>query len=158
MSGGGGPRRWPGLCVLLLSCAARPEPAPKAHRATNDGAPVPTASAVAVSSRGPEAAPSSTAPIASTPPVPVAAPTPAVASAPPSSEPVVAPAPPPKSGPPAVPCKSVQDCWVSAKQFPATPIARPKHLVGKAFKPCVDGEVAPTCTVDHVCGLLGYDC
>lgn len=153
MSGGGGPRRWPGLCVLLLSCAARPEPAPKGHPATNDGAPVPTASAVAVSSAGPEVAPSPAPPIASA--VPVASAPSAVASAAPSSEPVV---PAPKSGPPAVPCKSVQDCWVSAKHFPATPIPRPKHLVGKAFKPCVDGEVAPTCTIDHVCGLLGYDC
>jgi len=38
------------------------------------------------------------------------------------------------------------------------PIARPKHLKGKPFKPCVDGEVAPTCTSAGACGLLGYDC
>jgi len=56
---------------------------------------------------------------------------------------------------PPVPCKSVQDCWVSG--YPERPIARPKD-VRHSFRGCVDGEVPPTC--EHgVCALgLRYRC
>lgn len=145
-----------GLPLLLVLVACTP---PKAPDTLDGGAPEPSASAVAVSAtvgvstatRAPTSAPSASASEAPpTPPSPVA-----------STAVVPPPAPPASSAAPAtavVPCKTVDDCWVSAKRFPATPIARPKHLKGKPFKPCVDGEVAPTCGSNGACGLLGYDC
>jgi len=41
-----------------------------------------------------------------------------------------------------VPCASDDDCWVNAES--STPIARPRKLRGKRFRPCKDGERAPS--------------
>lgn len=83
------------------------------------------------------------------------------ASAPPSasSSPVVASvsAAPSSSAAPGIPCKSVDDCWVDGQSTAAKPIKRPKHLRGKKFKPCEDGEAAPVC-MNGVCGTMGYFC
>lgn len=43
-----------------------------------------------------------------------------------------------------VPCETVRDCWVSPSPR-RHPIARPKHLRKRDFKPCADGEAAPRC-------------
>lgn len=51
-----------------------------------------------------------------------------------------------------VACASDRDCWVSATPR-RHPIARPKKLKGRDFKPCVDGEVAPKCGARGVCVL-----
>ena len=82
-------------------------------------------------------------------PPPATKPAPA---APPSAKPVGSPAP---SGlhSSAVPCRSVDDCWFRGRE----PIARPKKLRGKRFKPCVDGELAPVC-VKGFCSLAAYGC
>lgn len=130
-----------GLPLLLVFAACTPVRAPDTR---DGGAPEPSASAVAVSPPSPPV-PAPTA-ITNTPPSATATSVPVTAS----TEP-----PPPT---PVVACTSVDDCWVSAKRYPAVPIARPKHLKGKKFKPCVDGEVAPTCSSGGACGLLGYDC
>jgi hypothetical protein len=53
-----------------------------------------------------------------------------------------------------VPCKTDDDCWSKG----AEPIARPKRLRGKTFKPCVDGEHAPMCGGDGTCMTMGYRC
>jgi hypothetical protein len=57
-----------------------------------------------------------------------------------------------------VACKSDRDCWVSPS--PRThPIARPKALRGRDFKPCKDGETPPKCGPTGTC-VLGpaYSC
>jgi len=53
-----------------------------------------------------------------------------------------------------VPCKTEDDCWSEG----ATPIARPKSRRGKKFKPCSDGEWAPSCGADGTCMTMGYRC
>ena len=54
-----------------------------------------------------------------------------------------------------VACSSDADCWVSDDGF--NPIARPKKLRGKRFRPCKDGERAPVCS-DGTCSVVGYTC
>ncbi len=138
-----------GLWLLLGLAACTPARAPDTR---DGGAPDPSASAVAVSATAP--------PLYGAPPPSVASTAPSASATSPSATPSVATASAPsvEPSPPALGCQSVDDCWVSAKRFPAVPIARPKHLKGKKFKPCVDGEVAPTCTSAGACALLGYDC
>ncbi|HUS66122.1 MAG TPA: hypothetical protein VMZ28_16330 [Kofleriaceae bacterium] len=53
-------------------------------------------------------------------------------------------------------CKTVDDCWVDPAPF-SHPIARPKKLRGKTFRPCKDGEVAPACA-DGRCAMRAYGC
>lgn len=53
-----------------------------------------------------------------------------------------------------VSCTTDDDCWSRGP----IPIARPKALRGKHFKPCVDGEYAPLCGGDGTCLTLGYRC
>jgi hypothetical protein len=57
-----------------------------------------------------------------------------------------------------VACRSDRDCWV--EQEPRRhPVARPKALRGRDFRPCTDGEVAPKCSDRGVCVLgLAYSC
>ena len=56
-----------------------------------------------------------------------------------------------------VACKSERDCWVDSAPRPH-PVKRPKSLRGRDFKPCSDGEIAPSCN-DGVCRLgLAYRC
>ena len=43
-----------------------------------------------------------------------------------------------------VPCESDRDCWVDSSTR-RHPIARPKALRRRDFRPCVDGEAAPQC-------------
>lgn len=51
-----------------------------------------------------------------------------------------------------VACKTERDCWLSPT--PRThPIARPARFKGRDFKPCKDGEVAPTCGGDGFCAV-----
>lgn len=54
-----------------------------------------------------------------------------------------------------VPCASDDDCWVIDES--ATPIARPRKLRGKRFRPCKDGERAPVCQ-SGACIVRGYTC
>jgi hypothetical protein len=54
-----------------------------------------------------------------------------------------------------VPCASDADCWVSDESL--TPIARPRKLRRKRFRPCKDGEHAPVCR-DGTCVVVGYTC
>lgn len=57
-----------------------------------------------------------------------------------------------------VPCESDRDCWVD--HLPRRhPVARPKALRKRDFKPCSDGEVAPKCGPEKRC-VLGpaYKC
>lgn len=143
-----------GVLLLLVFAACTPARVPDTR---DGGAPESSVSAVALSPTSPPLP----APTATTSTPSATTSTPPSASAPVSASAPSAPAPsaPASTAPPAVvACKSVDDCWVSAKRYPAVPIARPKHLKGKSFKPCVDGEVAPTCTSAGACGLLGYDC
>lgn len=49
-----------------------------------------------------------------------------------------------------VPCKTTRDCWVDPSPR-RHPIARPKHLRKRDFKPCADGEAAPLCSADGQC-------
>lgn len=53
-----------------------------------------------------------------------------------------------------VPCKTTDDCWSEG----ATPIARPKALRGRKYRPCVDGEHQPMCTPSGVCATLAFGC
>lgn len=53
-----------------------------------------------------------------------------------------------------VSCTTDDDCWSRGP----IPIARPKTLRGKHFKPCVDGEYAPLCGGEGTCLTLGYRC
>lgn len=55
-----------------------------------------------------------------------------------------------------VPCESDADCWVSEEDF-TRPIARPRKLRGKRFRPCKDGERAPVCERGR-CTVRGYTC
>jgi hypothetical protein len=55
-----------------------------------------------------------------------------------------------------VPCSSDDDCWVSNDGF-THPIARPKKLRGRRFRPCKDGEEAPVCRAGS-CTVQGYTC
>jgi len=48
----------------------------------------------------------------------------------------------------------VEDCWVGEDR---QPIARPKSMRGKKFKPCKDGEHAPVCR-DGACRVTAYKC
>jgi hypothetical protein len=52
-----------------------------------------------------------------------------------------------------VPCKTDRDCWVDPSPR-RHPIARPKALRKRDFKPCADGEVAPKCGPEGRC-ILG---
>ncbi len=56
----------------------------------------------------------------------------------------------------AIPCASDADCWVSNDGFDH-PIARPKKLRGKRFRPCKDGENVPVCQSGS-CTLRGMKC
>ena len=53
-------------------------------------------------------------------------------------------------------CEDENACWVSNSR-PYHPIARPKSLRGREFRPCRDGEVAPVCT-DGMCGVVPFKC
>lgn len=53
-------------------------------------------------------------------------------------------------------CRTDDDCWL-AEQPVLHAIPRPKRLKGRAFRGCVDGEVAPAC-VDARCTLRGLMC
>lgn len=58
----------------------------------------------------------------------------------------------------AVACKDDRDCWIDPS--PRThPVARPKALRSRDFRPCKDGEVAPKCGPAGTC-ILGpaYTC
>jgi hypothetical protein len=57
-----------------------------------------------------------------------------------------------------VACKSDRECWIDPA--PRThPIARPKKLRGRDFKPCKDGEVAPKCGPEGTCTIgPAYTC
>lgn len=55
-----------------------------------------------------------------------------------------------------VACGDVEDCWVEHDPLPH-PIARPRRLRGRRFRPCADGELAPAC-VDGQCTLRAYGC
>lgn len=55
-----------------------------------------------------------------------------------------------------VACRSTDDCWAEHDPLPH-PIARPRRLRGRRFRPCVDGELAPTCAEGH-CFLIPYGC
>ena len=57
-----------------------------------------------------------------------------------------------------VPCTNDRDCWVSHSPR-RHPIARPKELRGRDFRPCEDGEVAPRCGPAKQC-IVGpaYGC
>jgi hypothetical protein len=55
-----------------------------------------------------------------------------------------------------VPCSTDADCWVSDEGF-SHPIARPRKLRGKRFRPCKDGEQAPVCRSGS-CALESYRC
>jgi hypothetical protein len=57
-----------------------------------------------------------------------------------------------------VPCKTTRDCWVSPDPR-RHPIARPRALRKRDFRPCADGEVAPLCGPAGHC-VLGpaYSC
>lgn len=59
---------------------------------------------------------------------------------------------------PAVSCKDDRDCWVDPSPR-RHPVARPKALRKRDFKPCSDGEVAPKCGPAGTC-ILGpaYTC
>jgi hypothetical protein len=67
------------------------------------------------------------------------------------------PAPSTTAAPGKIPCSSADDCWVDDSVSPYQPIARPKRLRGKRFRPCVDGEAAPVCR-SGFCGVEGYFC
>jgi hypothetical protein len=54
-----------------------------------------------------------------------------------------------------VPCASDDDCWVSDES--STPIARPRKLRGKRFRPCKDGELAPVCQ-SGTCAVRALSC
>lgn len=58
----------------------------------------------------------------------------------------------------AVPCKTDRDCWVDPSPR-RHPVARPKALRKRDFRPCADGEVAPKCGAEGRC-VLGpaYSC
>jgi len=53
-------------------------------------------------------------------------------------------------------CSSDSDCWVSDEGF-THPIARPRKLRRKHFRPCKDGEHAPVCR-EGTCVVVGYTC
>jgi hypothetical protein len=57
-----------------------------------------------------------------------------------------------------VACKSDRDCWIDPSPR-KHPVARPKKLRGRDFKPCSDGEVAPRCGPAGTC-VIGpaYSC
>lgn len=57
-----------------------------------------------------------------------------------------------------VPCTTDRDCWVSPTPR-RHPVARPKALRSRDFRPCADGEVAPKCGPAGQC-VLGpaYSC
>ena len=56
----------------------------------------------------------------------------------------------------AIPCESGRDCWIS-DDAPRRPVARPKRLRGRRFRPCRDGELAPACRQGR-CTLAAYKC
>lgn len=58
----------------------------------------------------------------------------------------------------AVPCTTDRDCWVDPSPR-RHPVARPKALRRRDFRPCADGEVAPKCGPQGRC-VLGpaYSC
>lgn len=58
----------------------------------------------------------------------------------------------------AVACKSDRDCWVDPSPR-RHPVARPRALRKRDFRPCEDGEVAPRCGAAGTC-VLGpaYSC
>jgi hypothetical protein len=89
------------------------------------------------------------APPASSTPPPIAAPE--AATLPPAATPAAAT--PEDAGEAQIPCTSVDDCWIEGRR----PIARPKNLRGRKFKPCKDGEVAPACK-EGVCDRIAYKC
>ena len=118
------------LVVLVGACAK----APPAHEETMAIAPaVPSTSAVAADAGAPDTAPPSTGPGTD------------LRSPPPAA--------PEDAGEPTIPCASIDDCWIEARR----PIARPKELRGRKFKPCRDGEVAPKCK-DGLCAAVPYKC
>ncbi|WP_181197541.1 protein kinase domain-containing protein [Enhygromyxa salina] len=53
-------------------------------------------------------------------------------------------------------CKKATDCWVT-NAAPYYPIERPRSMRGKDFRPCRDGEFAPTCREGR-CALITYNC
>jgi hypothetical protein len=53
-----------------------------------------------------------------------------------------------------VPCASDDDCWVSDA---GSPIARPRKVRGKRFRPCKDGANVPACD-SGTCILRGASC
>jgi len=55
-----------------------------------------------------------------------------------------------------VACEDVSECWVS-QDVPRHPIARPKKLKKKKFRPCKDGVLAPACQ-EGACTLRTYRC
>lgn len=57
----------------------------------------------------------------------------------------------------AVPCKTARDCWIDPSPR-KHPVARPKHLRGRDFKPCEDGEVAPQCRAGFCALGPAYSC
>lgn len=138
------------LCGLAIAAFAVACGAPSATVAPSE------TSDAGSPARSPSTA-STGAPTAST-----AAPTASTASASPASTDagsVAVDASPPTSDPSAranaadLPCTSVDDCWIEGGK----PVARPKRLRGKKFRPCVDGEVAPICK-DGTCGRNAYKC
>jgi hypothetical protein len=56
----------------------------------------------------------------------------------------------------AIPCASEADCWVSNDGF-SHPIARPRKLRGKRFRPFEDGENVPVCESGS-CAIRGMTC
>lgn len=56
-----------------------------------------------------------------------------------------------------IPCETVRDCWVSPSPR-RHPIARPKQLRGRDFKPCADGEAAPRCEAGRCVVGPAYSC
>ena len=51
-----------------------------------------------------------------------------------------------------VPCRTERDCWIDELPRPH-PVPRPRHLRGRDFRPCQDGETAPQCGPDGHCVL-----
>ncbi|MBI2388068.1 MAG: hypothetical protein HYV09_00500 [Deltaproteobacteria bacterium] len=133
------------VVFIPLAVACAPAPAVVAQPASTVATPAastaPTASNAATPPASAVAGPPSTDAVASSSAVPVAGA---------SSAPVT-------DAPQKVQCTSVDDCWVDGKYGAVKPIARPKKLRGKKFRPCVDGEVAPRCA-GGFCATEGYDC
>ena len=52
-----------------------------------------------------------------------------------------------------IPCRTTNDCWVDGGR-PVRPVRRPRRLRGRTFRPCVDGETAPTCNDEGFCDFV----